>query len=65
MQQDESLMLVLCKDFGNRLAVDLESFLQFNSEIDYGLNALEQRWADFSTAESLRAAGEPIRSDWV
>ena len=65
MQQDESLMLVLCKGFGNRLAVDLESFLEFNAEIDFGLNALEQRWADFSTRESLRDSEDQIRSEWV
>ncbi|MDG2380231.1 MAG: hypothetical protein P8N76_01015 [Pirellulaceae bacterium] len=51
----ESLLLVLSKGAGgSRLAVDLESFLQFNAEIDQDLDNLLDRWADFATPSSMR-----------
>ena len=54
-ESPESLMLVLCRGAGSsRVAVDLESFLVFNSEIDHDLQSLVDRWSDFSTPASLR-----------
>ncbi|MCP4189869.1 MAG: hypothetical protein GY768_04495 [Planctomycetaceae bacterium] len=51
----ESLLLVLSKGAGgSRLAVDLESFLLFNAEIDQDLDNLVERWADFATPSSMR-----------
>lgn len=47
------LMLVLQRHSpGGRLAVDLQSFLRFNAEIDSRLQDLESRWASFSTQAS-------------
>ena len=54
-ESPESLMLVLCRGAGSsRVAVDLESFLMFNSEMDHDLQTLVDRWSDFSTPASLR-----------
>jgi hypothetical protein len=45
-----SLMIVLCQGLhGNRVAVDLESFLQFNAQQDRDLANLEDRWSDYAT----------------
>lgn len=53
----ESLMLVLCRSAGSsRVAVDLESFLTFNSQMDHDLKNLVDRWSDFSTPSSQRAS---------
>jgi len=52
----ESLMLVLAKGAGgSRVTVDLETFLQFNAEIDCDLETLVDRWSDFATPSSMSA----------
>ena len=58
-----SLLLVLCKGAdGSRVAVQLESFLSFNAEMDYELQALVDQWADFMTPSSQRRGERPRRS---
>jgi hypothetical protein len=52
---NETLVLVLVRaSDGHRIAVSMESFLRFNSEIDEGLEELVLRWADYMTAVSAR-----------
>ena len=50
-------MIVLCQGLqGSRIAVDLESFLLFNSQQDLDLQNLVDRWADFTTPQAEQAA---------
>ena len=61
-ETSESLLLVLAKGAGgSRVAVDLESFLKFNSEIDHDLDALTDRWSDFATPSSVRSGLAELR----
>ncbi len=49
------LMLVLLRHSpGGRLAVDLQSFLDFNAQMDNRLAELERTWAAFRTPASVR-----------
>jgi hypothetical protein len=49
------LLLVLCKGAtGSRVAVELESFLKFNAQMDYELQYLVDRWSDYMTPNSRR-----------
>lgn len=50
--KDFSLVLSRSRALG-RIRVDLGSFLEFNSNIDYDLAALVGRWSDFITVESM------------
>jgi hypothetical protein len=52
-----SLLIVLCQGHGSRLAVDLESFLQFNAQQDRDLQHLVDRWSDFTTPQAERSSG--------
>lgn len=51
-----SLQLLLGEDEfdGGHMAVHLESFLLFDNGITHELDALERRWADWATPQSLR-----------
>ena len=51
----KSLQLLLGEDeFEGHMAVPLESFLLFDNALTHELDALERRWADWATPESLR-----------
>jgi hypothetical protein len=51
------LVLVLSRrSAGGRLAVDLQSFLRFNAQMDQQLELLVKRWSDFSTPASRQLA---------
>ena len=55
------LMLVLSRrSAGGRLAVDLQSYLRFSAQMDQQLEALVQRWSDFSTPAARHRA---VRAD--
>ena len=44
------LLLVLSKGAaGSRIAVELESFLKFNAQMDHDLAHLVERWRDYAT----------------
>lgn len=54
---NEPMMLVLHRGSdGRRVTVSLDSFLRFNSEMDYDLEMLVNRWADYMTAASCTIA---------
>ena len=53
--QAQTLKLLLGEDeFDGQMAVKLESFLLFDNSITHGLDALERRWSDWATPDSLR-----------
>ncbi len=53
----DSLRLVLCHGVaGNRISVELESFLRFNADMDYALGHMVDRWSDYMTPSSLRTS---------
>ena len=51
----KSLQLLLGEDeFDGHMTVHLETFLLFDNAITHELDALERRWADWATPQSLR-----------
>lgn len=49
------LQLILGEDeFEGHMVVHLESFLLFDNAVTHELDALERRWADWTTPQSLR-----------
>ena len=53
--QSDQLRFYLGEDeFDGQVMLTLQSFLLFDQEISHGLDALECRWSDFSTAHSAR-----------
>lgn len=52
---NQALQLILGEDdFEGHMVVPLESFLLFDNALTHELDALERRWADWSTPQSLR-----------
>ena len=50
-----TLKLLLGEDeFDGHMAVQLDTFLLFDNAITHGLDALERRWSDWATPDSLR-----------
>ena len=50
-----TLKLLLGEDeFDGHMAVQLDSFLLFDNGITHGLDALERRWSNWATPNSLR-----------
>ena len=41
-------------DHDGQIAVGFDTFLLFDNSISHGLDALERRWADWATPDSLR-----------
>jgi hypothetical protein len=57
-----ALLLVLCQGkHGSRVAVHLDSFLEFNSRMDHDLKNLVDRWADYRTPWSERRPSRRVR----
>ena len=60
------LMLVLLRHSpAGRLAVNLQSFLHFNAEMDHRLQDLEHRWASFSTQASRLRKERDSHGRWA
>lgn len=62
MEQESSIpmKLILSRSAGsNRISVGLDSFLEFNAQMDLDLDALVDRWWDFTTPASLRRERMP------
>jgi hypothetical protein len=61
-QPYNALLLVLCKGAnGSRVAVQLDSFLEFNARMDHDLKNLVDRWADYQTSDSRRHPPRNVR----
>ena len=53
--QSQTLQLMLGEDeFEGQVLVRLESFLLFDNRMTHDIDALERRWADWATPQSLR-----------
>lgn len=53
--QEASLKLMLGEDeYDGQMTVKLDSFLLFDNAMTHGLDALERRYADWATPNSLR-----------
>lgn len=54
-QTTTNLKLMLGEDdFDGQVTVQLESFLLFDNAMTHGLDALERRYADWATPDTLR-----------